>query len=137
MRVLAFGFDSGDAESAHLPHNYVNNVVAYTGTHDNNTLLGFVWDADEATRRAMLDYCGYTDWNWDRPESYDAILRTLMRSVADLAILPIQDILGFGGDCRMNTPGTAEGNWSFRVTSEQLASIDRNRFKRMNQLYGR
>lgn len=137
MRVLEFGFDSGDAESAHLPHNYVSNVVAYTGTHDNNTLLGFVWDADEATRRAMLDYCGFTDWNWDRPESYDAILRTLMRSVADLAILPIQDILGFGGDCRMNTPGTAEGNWAFRVTSEQLASIDRNRFKRMNQLYGR
>ncbi len=136
MRVLQFAFD-GDASNVHLPHNYVSNTVAYTGTHDNNTLLGFVWESDDATRRDMLDYCGFTDWNWDRPETYDAIIRTLMRSVADLAILPIQDILGFGGDCRMNTPGEAEGNWSFRVTADQLASIDRFRFSRMNWLYGR
>jgi 4-alpha-glucanotransferase len=60
-----------------------------------------------------------------------------MRSCADLAILPIQDILGFGADCRMNTPGEAEGNWSFRVTGEQIRSIDRYRFSRMNWLYGR
>ena len=136
MRVLQFAFD-GDPENTHLPHNYVTNTVAYTGTHDNNTLLGFIWDTDESTRRDMLNYCGYTEWNWDRPESYDAVMRTLMSSVADLAILPIQDILGFGGDCRMNTPGEGEGNWAFRVTSEQMASIDRERFKKMNQLYGR
>ena len=136
MRVLQFAFD-GDPENTHLPHNYVANTVAYTGTHDNNTLLGFIWDTDESTRRDMLNYCGYTEWNWDRPESYDAVMRTLMSSVADLAILPIQDILGFGGDCRMNTPGEGEGNWAFRVTSEQMASIDRERFKKMNQLYGR
>ena len=60
-----------------------------------------------------------------------------MRSVADLAILPIQDVLGFGADCRMNTPGEAAGNWSFRVTEEQLATIDRGRFRKMNALYGR
>ena len=136
MRVLQFAFD-GDPENTHLPHNYVSNTVAYTGTHDNNTLLGFIWDADESTRRDMLNYCGYTEWNWDRSESYDAVMRTLLRSVADLAILPIQDILGFGGDCRMNTPGEGEGNWAFRVTSEQMASIDRGRFLAMNRLYGR
>lgn len=136
MRVLQFAFD-GDPENTHLPHNYVANTVAYTGTHDNNTLLGFVWDADESTRRDMLNYCGYTEWNWDRSESYDAVMRTLLRSVADLAILPIQDILGFGGDCRMNTPGEGEGNWAFRVTSEQMASINRSRFLAMNRLYGR
>ncbi len=136
MRVLQFAFD-GDPENTHLPHNYVQNAVAYTGTHDNNTLLGFIWEADESTRRAMLDYCGFTDWNWDRSETYDAVIRTLMRSVADLAILPIQDVLGFGADCRMNTPGEAEGNWAFRVTGEQIATIDRGRFKKMNQLYGR
>ena len=136
MRVLQFAFD-GDPHNTHLPHNYIRNTVAYTGTHDNNTLLGFVWEADETTRRIMLDYCGFTDWNWDRPETYDAVMRTLLRSTADLAILPIQDILGFGGDCRMNTPGEAEGNWSFRVTEEQIAAIDRKRFARMNALYGR
>ena len=136
MRVLQFAFD-GDPENTHLPHNYVSNTVAYTGTHDNNTLLGFIWDADESTRRDMLNYCGYTEWNWDRSESYDAVMRTLLRSVADLAILPIQDILGFGGDCRMNTPGEGEGNWAFRVTTEQMAAIDRGRFLAMNRLYGR
>ena len=136
MRVMQFAFDGDDA-NIHLPHNYSSNTVAYTGTHDNNTLLGFVWECDDASRRDMLDYCGFTDLNWNRPESYEAIIRTLMRSVADLAILPIQDVLGFGGDCRMNTPGRPDGNWSFRVTGEQINSIDRYRFSRMNWLYGR
>ena len=136
MRVLQFAFD-GDPENTHLPHNYLRNTVAYTGTHDNNTLLGFVWEQDELTRRTLLNYCGFTDWNWDRAESYDAIMRTLWRSTADLAIMPIQDLLGFGADCRMNTPGEAEGNWSFRVTGEQIASIDKRRFAAMNALYGR
>ena len=136
MRVLQFGFD-GNPENIHLPYNYIPNTVVYTGTHDNNTLLGFVWESDESTRRTLLDYCGFTDGDWNRPASYDAIIRTLMGSVADLCILPIQDVLGFGADCRMNTPGEAEGNWSFRVTAEQLASIDRRRFAAMNRLYGR
>ena len=136
MRVLQFGFD-GDPANTHLPHNYVPNTVAYTGTHDNNTLLGFVWEADHFTRRDLLAYCGFTDWNWDRPESYEAVIRTLLGSVADLAILPIQDILGFGGDCRMNTPGEAEGNWTFRVTEDQLASVDREKYRRMNAMYRR
>ena len=136
MRVFQFGFD-GNPENVHLPHNYIPNTVAYTGTHDNNTLLGFVWESDELTRRTLLDYCGFTDGDWNRPASYDAIIRTLMGSVADLCILPIQDVLGFGADCRMNTPGEAKGNWSFRVTADQLASIDRGRFTDMNRLYGR
>jgi len=136
MRVFQFGFD-GNPQNVHLPHNYIPNTVAYTGTHDNNTLLGFVWESSDFTRRDVLDYCGFTDENWDRPASYDAIIRTLMASVSDLCILPIQDVLGFGGDCRMNTPGEAKGNWSFRVTADQLASVDRERFRRMNTLYGR
>ena len=136
MRVFQFGFD-GDPANTHLPHNYIPNTVAYTGTHDNNTLLGYIWEADEETRRRSLDYCGFTAEDWNTPASYEAVIRTLMRSVADLAILPIQDVLGFGADCRMNTPGEAAGNWSFRVTEEQLATIDRGRFRKMNALYGR
>ncbi len=136
MRVMQFAFD-GDSENVHLPHNYVRNTVAYTGTHDNNTLLGFVWEADEATRRLMLDYCGFTAEDWNTPASYEAIIRTLLRSNADLAMLPLQDILCYGADTRMNTPGEAEGNWSYRVTGEQIACINRAKFKRLNALYGR
>jgi 4-alpha-glucanotransferase len=60
MRVFQFGFD-GDPANTHLPHNYIPNTVAYTGTHDNNTLLGFVWESSDSTRRDLLDYCGFTD----------------------------------------------------------------------------
>ena len=136
MRVLQFAFD-GDPVNVHLPHNFVQNTVAYTGTHDNNTLLGYIWEADEATRRRTLRYCGFTAEDWNTPASYEAVIRTLLRSTADLAILPIQDVLGFGADCRMNIPGQPEGNWRYRVTSEQIATIDREKYRSMNALYGR
>ena len=136
MRVLQFAFD-GDPKNVHLPHNFVHNTVAYTGTHDNNTLLGFIWEADETTRRRTLDYCGFTAAHWDCPESYESVIRTLMRSTADLCILPIQDVLGYGADCRMNIPGQPEGNWRYRVTAEQINSIDREKYRKMNELYGR
>ncbi len=136
MRVMQFGFD-GDPENTHLPYNYVKNCVAYTGTHDNNTLLGFVWDCDKETRRKVLHYCGYTQDNWDCRESYRAVIRTLMASCADLAILPVQDLLLYGSDCRMNVPGRAKGNWEFRITREQLDGIDRGYFRYLNELYGR
>ncbi len=136
MRVLQFAFD-GDPKNVHLPHNFVQNTVAYTGTHDNNTLLGYIWEADEETRRRTLDYCGFTAEDWNCPASYDAVVRTLLRSTADLAILPIQDVLGFGADCRMNIPGQPEGNWRYRVTAEQLNGIDREKYRALNGLYGR
>ena len=136
MRVLQFAFD-GDPANVHLPHNFVRNTVAYTGTHDNNTLLGFIWEADETTRRRTLDYCGFTAEDWNTPASYEAVIRTLMRSTADLCILPIQDVLGYGADCRMNIPGQPEGNWRYRVTAEQINSIDCEKYRKMNELYGR
>lgn len=134
MRVFQFGFLS-DGDSSHKCHNYKNNCVAYTGTHDNNTLLGYVWELDEKSRRKMLAYCGYTDENWDN--CYASILRTMFQSSAGLVIIPIQDLLGFGSDTRLNTPGRAEGNWAFRITRDQLNSIDRARFKELNALYNR
>ena len=134
MRVLQFAF-LGDPKTPHLPHNYEENAVAYTGTHDNNTLLGYVWELDGATRERMLEYCGYTDSDWDK--GYDAILRTVMRSHAGLVIFPIQDLLGFGADTRMNTPGRSEGNWTYRVTAEQLRSLDAKKYRRLNELYDR
>ncbi|MBQ3064179.1 MAG: 4-alpha-glucanotransferase [Clostridia bacterium] len=134
MRVFQFAF-LGDPATPHLPHTYEENAVAYTGTHDNNTLLGYVWELDDATRARMLEYCGYTEGDWDK--GYDAILRTMMQSHAGLVIFPVQDLLGFGSDTRMNTPGRAEGNWAYRVTAEQLKSLDSAKYRRFNELYGR
>ena len=134
MRVFQFGFLS-DADSPHAPHNYINNSVAYTGTHDNNTLLGYVWELDEKTRRSMLEYCGYTNPDWNA--GYDSILRTMFASGAGIVILPIQDLLGYGSDTRLNIPGKADGNWQFRITRGQLDSIDKNKFRRFNHIYRR
>ncbi len=134
MRVLQFGF-LDDADTPHRPYNYINNCVAYTGTHDNNTLLGYVWDLDPATRTKLLEYCGYTAPDWDR--GYDSIVRTMYASAAGILILPIQDLLGYGSDTRLNIPGKADGNWQYRVTHDQLGSIDRAKYRRLNSLYGR
>ena len=134
MRVLQFGF-LGDENSPHLPHNYPEACVAYTGTHDNNTLLGYVWDLDPAARARLLAYCGYEGEDWDR--SSPAILRTMFQSHAGLFVLPVQDLLLYGNDTRLNVPGRSEGNWSYRLTKEQLKTVDTGRFRAWNRMYGR
>lgn len=134
MRVLQFGFLS-DAHSPHLPHNYKNNCVAYTGTHDNNTLLGYLWECEKSKRQEIFDYFGVMGDDIDL--CFDAILRQMLQSHAGLVIFPIQDLLKFGCDTRMNCPGTVGGNWLFRVTSEQLNAIDKNKFMKLNRTYGR
>ena len=133
MRVLQFAF-LGDDGSPHLPHNYDNHCVAYTGTHDNNTLLGYVWDQDDGTREKIMRYCGF-EGDWDR--SYDAILRTMLASHAGLLMIPVQDLLQFGSDTRLNTPSSSDGNWSYRVTREQLDGVSTKKFRDWNALYGR
>ncbi len=133
MKVFQFGFIS-EGDHTHKPHSYPENCVAYTGTHDNNTLLGYLWELDDETRLKMLDYCGHTgDWK----DGCKSIIRTVFASHASLVILPIQDILGYGCDTRLNTPGKASGNWSYRLTREQFMSIDRSAFKKLNKTYGR
>ena len=133
MRVLQFGF-LGDDNSPHLPHNYENNCVAYTGTHDNNTLLGYVWEMDDATRARLMEYCGFTG-DWDH--CYDSVLRTMFASHAGLLVLPVQDLLQYGSDTRINTPGRSAGNWSYRITREQLGALSPAKFLKWNQMYGR
>lgn len=134
MRVLQFGFDS-DEDSPHLPHNYENNSVVYTGTHDNNTLLGFVWEIGEEKRKRLMEYSGYDSPDWDN--GYDSIIRTMMASHAGLLILPIQDLLGYGSDTRLNIPGKADGNWQYRITKDQLSRIDKAKYKKWIKLYMR
>ena len=133
MRVLQFGFiESGD--NPHKPHNYPQNCVAYTGTHDNNTLLGYVWELGDHLRGELMEYAGHTgDWN----NGYDSIIRMIFMSNADTVILPIQDLLGYGSDTRLNIPGKADGNWQFRITRHQLGEINREKYKRLNFLYKR
>ena len=134
IRVFQFGF-LGDYDNPHMPHNYCNNCVAYTGTHDNNTLLGYLWELDEGNKKRMLEYCNYHSSDWER--GYDSILRSMFASCAGIVILPIQDLLGYGSDTRLNIPGKADGNWQFRITKEQLQSIDKQKFRHFNELYKR
>ena len=133
MRVFQFGF-LGDDNSPHLPHNYPNNCVAYTGTHDNNTLLGYLWELDDDTRKYMLKYVGHSgDWGL----GWKSVIRSVLASHAGLVVMPIQDLLGYGRDTRLNVPGKADGNWSYRITKEQLDSIDREYYKNLNKMYAR
>ncbi len=133
MSVLQFAFIGEN--SLHLPYKCTERTIAYTGTHDNNTLLGYIWEADEGTRAKLFDYIGADTDNWQG--AVEAAIRTLMATRARSVIIPIQDILGFGSDTRMNTPGVAEGNWGYRLTKEALASFDREKWRRINNTYGR
>ena len=134
MRVFQFAF-LGDRESPHLPHNYIKNCISYTGTHDNNTLLGYVWEMDAESRRQVFEYCNCETDDWSR--GCVMIIKTMMASHSDTVIFPIQDIFVYGADTRMNTPGTSESNWAYRMTRDQLSCVDRKKFARLNTLYGR
>jgi 4-alpha-glucanotransferase len=86
-------------------------------------------------RNKMLDYCNCTRDNWER--GCENIIKTMLASSADTVIFPIQDLLVFGADTRMNTPGTAKENWQYRITEEQLIQIPVSKFRYLNKLYGR
>ncbi len=140
MRVIQFGFDP-NGDSTHLPHNYPRNAVAYVGTHDNQTLLAWLWEATPEERKFALDYCGFTGDNWGeggfRSPACRKIIETVWRSSAALAILSYQDLCGFGSDARMNTPGKADGNWLFRTTDDMINQIDEEYYKHLNRLFRR
>lgn len=116
MRVLQFGFASRGAH-IHLPHKYDRNTVCYTGTHDNNTTLGWWLEAGEADRKNLLTYLGPLAHPND---SVWAMIRCAERSVASICILPLQDLLHLGPEGRMNTPGAPENNWAWRYHPDML-----------------
>jgi 4-alpha-glucanotransferase len=140
MRILQFGFGS-DSKNIDLPHNYVPNVVAYTGTHDNDTTVGWfnsvagegstrTAEQIERERKFCMDYL-----NTDGKEIHWDLIRGVLASVANTAIVPLQDLLGLGTEARMNLPNSTEGNWAWRYKSipETIAP----RLKELTQLYGR
>jgi len=131
MRVLQFGFD-GSPHNPHLPHNYQPDLVAYTGTHDNDTTAGWY-------RSLQADAARKVQFYLDCPA--DAVLegmdRAVLASVAQLAILPAQDLLRLGGEARLNTPGTVHGNWQWRLPEGGLTAALAAHYAALNQTYGR
>jgi 4-alpha-glucanotransferase len=131
MRVLQFAFGR-NADNPHLPHNLIHNSVVYTGTHDNDTTLGWYQKLDvEAQRHAQAYlHAGPVDF----PE---ALVCAALEAVSDLAVVPLQDLLGLDSTARMNVPGTVGDNWRWSFVWEQIPADFAERWRRENQLYGR
>jgi 4-alpha-glucanotransferase len=138
MRILQFAFDSREAgslnaENRFLPHNHSAGSVVYTGTHDNDTTRGW-WAARTVEERGYFEsYSAAAD-----PEIEWRLIRMAMSSVADSAIIPLQDVLGFGSESRMNTPGTSSGlNWSWRADGRAFPAEAARRLRSLSETYGR
>ena len=115
MKVIQFAFD-GKKDSEYLPHNYTRHCVAYTGTHDNDTVMGWLSTAPEETVEYAREYLNLTKkegFNW-------GVMRGIWSSVADMTIVPMQDLLGLGSEARINIPSTLGENWKWRMKSNAL-----------------
>lgn len=132
MRVLSFGFGGG-ADNPHLPANYVTNSVVYTGTHDNDTVRGWIDTADDAALAQARQLLGF-----DKPEDGPAaFVRAVLASRADTAMIPMQDALGLGGWARMNRPGTIGNNWLWRMAPGAATPELAQRLRRENEATNR
>lgn len=131
MKVLQFAFDSGPS-NPYLPHNLPRRCVLYTGTHDNDTTLGWWQNLDPRIRAEVCAYLGS-----DHPDMPADLVRLALASVADLAVFPLQDILGLDGSARMNTPGRARGNWTWRLRPGDLNEATQKALAEMSRIYGR
>ena len=132
MKILGFAFDSGE-ENDYLPHTYTKNCVVYTGTHDNDTLVGWFQKAKEEDREFARNYLNSRA---DEEIHWDAI-RGAWSSVACMAISPVQDFLGLGSEARINTPGVAAGNWQWRLKQGVLTDELAERIEKLTRVYSR
>jgi 4-alpha-glucanotransferase len=152
MRILQFAFGGDKSSLVHKPHNYINNCVAYTGTHDNNTITGWFSEGIEtknikkkklsrvvdSERRLALEYAGVKDTELtELKETHWEFLRVLMASPASYVIFPLQDILGLGEKARMNTPGTTKGNWQWRLSGPRIKENIVKKLKKLTEIYDR
>jgi 4-alpha-glucanotransferase len=135
MAVLQFAFED-DPSNPFLPHNYRRNLVAYPGTHDNNTTVGWWTEdlSDDEARTFARDYL-----NLDAADAgvHRQALRALMASVADRVVTPLQDVIGLGAEARMNVPGRPSGNWRWRYTPDQLTDEAETALATLTRTYGR
>ena len=131
MRVLQFAF-GGDEASEHLPQNYTRDTVVYTGTHDNDTTCGWFAKLSEEERDRCLHQLASDgrEINWD-------MIRAALSSVADTAIISVQDLLGLGSEARMNLPASGTGNWKWRLKPEALSHELASRLHNLTELSGR
>jgi 4-alpha-glucanotransferase len=138
MQVLQFAFDGQCGSNTFLPHHYPSNTVVYTGTHDNNTSLGW-WRSSEAHDGIKDCVSQLTQQSREELDAniHWALIRMAMGSVADTAIIPFQDILGFGAETRMNTPGTQQDNWQWRFGVEEFENPARDQLRYLTKLYTR
>ena len=135
MRVLLFAFGADIPTNPYAPHNYINKCVVYTGTHDNNTIRGwFKRESSPEDRKRLFEYIGHKvtekDVHWE-------LIKLVMSSVAEMVIIPMQDILGLGEKARMNLPASSKGNWEWRLTPEQLSPSLIRKLSEMTRIYGR
>ena len=137
MKVLQFAFDTADVGAAndYLPHNYEPNCVVYTGTHDNETIVGWLQGADADLKKLIRDYLG--DHTSTDEELYHTVLVQAMRSCAKICILPVQDILGLDNTARMNQPSTVNVNWRWRMTAGALTDEVQKELLTLTRRYGR
>ncbi|HEY6874029.1 MAG TPA: 4-alpha-glucanotransferase [Geobacteraceae bacterium] len=131
MKILQFAFGSGP-DNPYLPHNHERHAVVYTGTHDNDTTAGWFAGLPEREKKKVHDYLGT-----DGEEVVWCLIRAALASVADTALIPLQDILSLGNAARMNVPGTPGGNWAWRFLAGDLTESVAARFGHLTRLYGR
>ena len=134
MKVLEFAFDSRE-ESDYLPHNYPRNCVVYTGTHDNQTLKAWYQEMSDTDRNFAIEYMDLEGKNADQVQM--SFIRAALASVADTAIIPLQDYLGLGAEARINTPSTLGDNWKWRLTEGEFTHELAAKIRRLAKIYGR
>ncbi len=135
MKILQFAFDFNN-KNEYLPHNiYEKNCVVYTGTHDNDTVNGWFYDPEfpQEYRDYVMDYLGMKDWS----DFHWRIIREAYATQADLAVVPVQDILGYGTEFRMNTPGTIECNWKWKLTNGALTEKMMKKTGKLAKMFSR
>ncbi len=143
MRILQFAFGNDDKAEDYRPHNYPGNCVVYTGTHDNDTTVGWFWSKPgenttrsqediDRERKTILDYVGTdgAEIHWD-------LIALAMRSKANTAMFPLQDLMGLGTEARMNVPGTKSSNWRWRFTWDMLTPAIKTRLRQLTESTGR
>lgn len=131
MKVLQFAFSS-DASNVHMPHNFDKKQVVYTGTHDNDTTLAWFNKLNNEEKERVLAYLSINNYGIEQ-----LLIEIAWSSVAEMAIVPLQDLLGLGGEGRMNIPGIASGNWEWRCDKAKLESLDSDFLKKLNEKYNR
>lgn len=132
MKILQFAFDA-TGESDYLPHKYPNNCVVYTGTHDNDTVNGWLATLNKKDLAFVKKYVNVKR----TPELCETLIRTALGSVADTAVIPMQDYLGLGGEARINTPSTLGGNWEWRMEKDACTEELSKHMLELAWIYGR